>query len=78
MAVDNGYKTITIVTNAYHMPRSMMNFSKPFKEQGIEVVPYSCGYFTPKEYKSRPKLEWIPDIRNLRLSTSLSNRKNTL
>lgn len=69
MVVDKGYKRVTIVTNAYHMPRSMMNFTQPFKEKGIEVVPYPCGYLTPKEYKSRPKYEWVPDIHTLQLAT---------
>ena len=46
-----------------------MNFEKPFKEKGIEVLPYPCGYYTPKEYRPNPKLEWVPDIRNLELST---------
>lgn len=69
IALDKGYRKVTIVTNAYHMPRSMMNFEKPFKEKEIEVLPYPCGYYTTKEYKSKPELEWVPDIRNLELST---------
>lgn len=69
IALDKSYKKVTVVTNAYHMPRSMMNFEKPFKEKGIEVLPYPCGYYTPREYRPRPKFEWVPDIRNLERST---------
>ncbi len=31
-----------LVTSAFHMRRSKMIFNK----KGIEVIPYSCGYFT--------------------------------
>ena len=44
------------------MPRSMMNFEKPFSEHGIEVVPYACEYYTPKEYKASEH-DWVPDMR---------------
>lgn len=69
IVLDKGYKKVTLVTNAYHMPRSMMNFEKSYKEKGIEVLPYPCGYYTYKEYSPNPELEWIPDIRNLEMST---------
>ena len=50
------------ITSAHHMPRSMMNFEKPFSEHGIEVVPYACEYYTPKEYKASEH-DWLPDMR---------------
>ena len=57
-----GYRRIYLVTSAHHMPRSMMNFERPFAAHGIEVVPYACEYRTPREYKSGEH-DWLPDIR---------------
>lgn len=57
-----GYKRVYMVTSAYHMPRSMMNFKRPFAAKGIEVVPFCCEYRTPKEHR-RVANEWVPDIR---------------
>ena len=39
-----------------------MNFEKPFSEHGIEVVPYACEYYTPKESKASEH-DWLPDMR---------------
>lgn len=69
IALERGYKKVYVVTDAYHMPRSMMILERPFKEKGIEVVPYPCGYMTPREYRSMRDSEWLPDIRNLEMST---------
>ena len=68
MALERGYKKVYVVTDAYHMPRSMMIMEKPFKEQGIEVVPYPCGYLTPKVYRPDRERQWLPDARNLELT----------
>lgn len=57
-----GYKRVYLVTSAYHIPRSMMNFEKAFEAYGIEVVPYACEYRTPKEYRPSEH-DWLPDIR---------------
>ena len=62
IAREKGYKKVYLVTSAYHMPRSMMNFEKPFATHGIEVVPYACEYRTPKEYKASEH-DWLPDMR---------------
>jgi len=62
---EKDYKTVILVTDAYHMPRSMLNFERPFKEQGIEVVPSPCGHLTGERRIVDPEREWIPDIRNL-------------
>lgn len=69
IALARGYMNVYVVTDAYHMPRSMMIFKKPFAEAGIEVIPYPCGYMTPRKYVSFPEREWVPDIRNLERST---------
>ena len=57
-----GYKRVYLVTSAYHMPRSMMNFEMPFAAHGIEVVPYACEYRTAKEYKPSEH-DWLPEMR---------------
>lgn len=62
IAREKGYKKVYLVTSAYHMPRSMMNFDKPFAAHGIEVVPYASEYRTPKEYKASEH-DWLPDMR---------------
>ena len=62
IAKAKGDKKVYLVTIAYHMPRSMMNFEKAFAAYGIEVVPYACEYRTPKEYRPSEH-DWLPDIR---------------
>ena len=62
LRMEKGYKRVYLVTSAYHMPRSMLNFEKAFAAYGIEVVPYACEYRTPKEYRPSEH-DWLPDIR---------------
>lgn len=70
IALKKGYKNIYLVTNANHMPRSMMNFYKPFKNNGIEIVPYSCRYTVPKEHMATPpEREWLPNSYSLEQSS---------
>ena len=57
-----GYKKVYLVTSAYHMPRSMMNFERTFATHGIEVVPYECEYRTSKGYRPSEH-DWLPDMR---------------
>lgn len=69
IALEKEYKRICLVTSASHMPRSMMNFYEPFKNNGIEVVPYPCGYTVPKEHKVYvPDREWLPNPYSLEQS----------
>ena len=62
IAIEKGYRRVYLVTSAYHMLRSMMNFEKPFAEHVIEVMPYCCDYYTSKVFKPMDK-DWLPDIR---------------
>ena len=40
------YKTVILVTSAYHMPRSYMTF----KQAGLEVIPYPTDFKMDKRY----------------------------
>ena len=68
IAKEKGYKSVYLVTSAYHMPRSMMNFQKVFANNGIEVVPYPCDYYTQKKYHAN-NYELVPNIRDFQIST---------
>lgn len=72
IAQEKDFKNIYLVTNAYHMPRSMMNFETIFKENGIKIYPYSCGYRTPKKHIEN-KYEWIPNRWSMDLSNHVCN-----
>lgn len=62
IAKAKGYKMVYLVTSAYHMPRSMMNFEEQFARYGIKVVPYACEYFTAIEYEKGPS-DGLPEIK---------------
>lgn len=64
-----GYKKVYLVSSANHMPRSMMNFEKAYRNNGIEVVAWPVGYYTTKNHR-KEQLEYVPDIRFF----SLANR----
>ena len=41
---ERGYKAVYLVTSAFHMPRSLLNFTPLFTQAGIKVYPYPCDY----------------------------------
>lgn len=63
----NGYKKVYLVSSANHMPRSMMNFERAYRNNGIDVVPWPVGYYTPRIHR-KEQLEYVPDIRFLTLT----------
>lgn len=62
IALERGYKRVYIVTSAYHMPRSILLFKDAFRNNGIEIVPYPCGYRTGKKHAIVKNREWIPNV----------------
>ena len=56
----NNYKTIVLVTSAYHMPRSV----KIFKREGINIIPFPTDYKTDKKLKF-DLFEFTPSAYNL-------------
>lgn len=56
------FRTVILVTNAYHMPRSMMMF----KKAGMVPIPYPCGFKTSKTpvYYFRDYLPWSGSFGN--------------
>jgi uncharacterized SAM-binding protein YcdF (DUF218 family) len=57
-----GVYKIALVTQAWHMPRSVANFERA----GFEVRPAPMGLVLPR---SRPVLEWLPSPHGLQAST---------
>lgn len=57
----DGVRRIALVTDAWHMPRSVRNFERA----GFTVVPAPTGFTGPI---SRPLLEWFPSVHGLTLS----------
>lgn len=55
---ENGYKSVIIVTSAYHMPRSMVEFRRQM--DGVELTPY------PVPLDSINKEEWWKNATTLR------------
>ena len=54
----NGYKSLILVTSAYHMPRSMLEFRRQM--EGVQLVPY------PVPLESINKEEWWKNASTLR------------
>lgn len=65
IAKEKGYKRVYIVTSASHMPRSMLLFKEVFRKNGIDVVPYPCGYTVPRIHRVIERFEWIPNMASL-------------
>ena len=57
----DGVNRIALVTDAWHMPRSVLEFGRA----GFEVVPAPTGFPVPK---NRPLIEWLPSGDGLGLS----------
>jgi uncharacterized SAM-binding protein YcdF (DUF218 family) len=63
MCAEKGLKRIVLVTNAYHMRRSLLLFNRYFEK----VTPYPCGYYSqnlPYNY-----LSYIPAMENIEAIT---------
>ena len=56
-----GVRRIALVTDAWHMPRSVL----AFQSAGFEVVPAPTGF---PSTRTRPLLEWLPSAEGLALS----------
>ncbi len=54
----DGVRKIALVTQAWHMPRSL----KHFEQAGFEVLAAPTGFVLPR---SRPLLEWLPSAQGL-------------
>lgn len=70
IAKERGYKRIYVVTSAFHMPRSMLIFEEPFRNAGIEVLPYACAYNVPRKHVVIEEEEWLPNSHSLRWSAT--------
>ncbi len=53
-----GISRIALVTDAWHMPRAVMEFERA----GFEVTPAPTGFIATRE---RPLLEWLPSAHGL-------------
>ena len=62
-AIDHGFRSVLIVTSAYHSRRALWTFSRVFRDTGIEVglMPASPGTDSP-----RPATWWLT-VRGWRL-----------
>lgn len=60
----DGMRHIALVTDAWHMPRSV----QAFERAGLQVTPAPTGFALPLE---RPLLEWLPSAHGLRLSRAV-------
>lgn len=60
-------KTIYLITNAWHMPRSMYAFNHSFRSTDIKIIPAPMGYI---KLSSRPFiLNYLPSIQALFTNT---------
>jgi uncharacterized SAM-binding protein YcdF (DUF218 family) len=62
----HGITTIYLVTNAWHMPRSMYIFTKNLTAQGIKIIPAPMGYVSLGLEDAL--LNWLPLLNALNVS----------
>lgn len=67
LAQTNGWQKVYLVTSAFHMPRSMMNFQRIYAKENIELIPYPCDYFTAPESPAT-FFSWLPQFSGLEMS----------
>lgn len=67
---DKGYKSVYLVTSASHMPRSMQLFKESFRQNGIEIAPYPCGYRTSRKHFVDENREWVPNMLSFELGVT--------
>lgn len=60
----DGIRHIALVTDAWHMPRSV----RAFERTGLQVSPAPTGFALPQD---RALLEWLPSLHGLRLSRNV-------
>lgn len=62
-ADENDWKSIYLVTSAYHMKRAKAAFEK----LGLQVTPVPCDFQVVGNYQSRPGFQFVPEIEPLEM-----------
>jgi uncharacterized SAM-binding protein YcdF (DUF218 family) len=63
---NNNIRNVYLVTNAWHMPRSMYVFKKAFTASGIDIIPAPMGYISLKSESVTMNL--MPSLKALNTS----------
>lgn len=58
---ERGWRRPLLVTSAFHMPRSVLEFQRA----GVTTIPYPVGFYAPRHYQGN-FLDWIPSAPALR------------
>ncbi len=72
LAQERGWRTVLLVTSAFHLPRSIATFEK---RSGLEVIPVACDFLLPERQRfGRPTpgsivQDLLPDAGALYLSS---------
>lgn len=59
---ERGFSRPLLVTSAFHMPRSVKNFS----QFGVAALPYPVGYYTSRTGGPKHVLSWVPSYSAMR------------